>query len=79
MRFGNNGMDKVNLPIPNTEGPDSYDNAIILFERQGTDRLGRPSFRVQLGAQEDLERWKGAAAGGHEFAMQSGRRYGTLF
>lgn len=79
VRFGNNSMDKVNLPIPETEGPDSYDNSIILFERLGVDYLGRPSFRVQLGTQNDLEGWKGSAAGGHDYAMQSGRRYGTLF
>jgi len=33
MRFGHNGMDKLNLPIPGENGPDSYKNSFLHFER----------------------------------------------
>lgn len=34
IRFGNNGMDKLNLPIPGTDGPPTYDNKWLHFKRQ---------------------------------------------
>ncbi|MHB8203096.1 MAG: hypothetical protein ACYDHG_05235 [Desulfomonilaceae bacterium] len=33
LRFGHNGMDKLNLPIPGEYGPDSYENSFLHFER----------------------------------------------
>jgi hypothetical protein len=40
VRFANNQMDKVNLPVPGTDGPDSYDDSILLFERAGSTDEG---------------------------------------
>jgi HKD family nuclease len=34
MRYGNNGMDKVNLPIPGGQNPARYDHAYLLWERR---------------------------------------------
>jgi hypothetical protein len=53
VRFGNNSMDKVNLPIPGEDGPDSYDNSVAHFERLKLDR-----FRVKLGDKKDLAHWR---------------------
>lgn len=75
VRFGDNSMDKVNLPIPGIDGPGSYDNAVVHFER-----TGRKRFRVTLGDQLNLETWKARSrnqgllyrlAGGREFGFYS--------
>ena len=74
VRFGNNQMDKVNLPIPGQEGPNSYDNTVVHFERIGPER-----FRVRLAQGRGLARWRrlsqqqgmryAFAAGGREFGF----------
>ena len=63
VRFGNNQMDKVNLPIPGEEGPDSYDNTVLHFERIGPER-----FRLTLGNARDHARWQ-------RMSLQQGMRY----
>ena len=79
MRFGDNSMDKLNLPVPGADGPDSYDDSILFFDRQGTDELGRVKFRARLGDEEDLQKRKSAALSAGGYAMRSGRRYGLLY
>jgi hypothetical protein len=72
VRFGNNSMDKINLPIPGQEGPPSYDNSAILFERRGPGR-----FRMRLGIRSDREAWrKKSEAQGLVFEMAGGRAFG---
>jgi hypothetical protein len=79
VRFGNNSMDKVNLPIPGTNGPTSYDHSILKFTRAGIDGNGLPRFELAVGNSNDLKAWKAAALSHQEKHMQSGRRYGVLF
>lgn len=79
MRFGNNMMDKLNLPVPGAAGPPSYDHSVLLLERVGVDTTGRPHFRVQVGRNKDLARWKKRATAIHEEHMQGGRGYGLFF
>lgn len=72
VRFGNNSMDKINLPIPGQEGPRTYDNSVILFERRGPGR-----FRMRLGNRSDREAWrKKSQAQGLVFEMAGGRTFG---
>jgi hypothetical protein len=75
MRFGNNSMDKINLPIPGEDGPPTYDNSVVHFERIGPKR-----FRVSLGGPRELAQWRGrsqaqellyAFAGGRQFGFYS--------
>jgi hypothetical protein len=79
VRFANNQMDKVNLPVPGTDGPESYDDSILKFERDGVGAQGLPKFIVTVGTDADLQKWKKEAASEEERVMQSGRRYGVLF
>ena len=79
VRFGNNQMDKVNLPVPGTEGPQSYDNSILLFERSGLAPDGTLQFQLYVGNEAQLTRWKRASISVTDLRMQSGRRYGLLF
>lgn len=72
MRFGNNSMDKINLPIPGQDGPDTYDNAVVRFERVGHRR-----FRICLGSKVEQRRWrKYAEDQGLLFELAGGRRFG---
>jgi hypothetical protein len=53
IRYGNNQMDKVNLPIPNEEGPPSYDFSVLHFERIGAKR-----FKLRLARGDEKEQWR---------------------
>jgi hypothetical protein len=33
LRYGNNGMDKVNLPVPGGDYPPKYDHSYVLWEK----------------------------------------------
>jgi len=72
VRFGNNSMDKINLPIPGQEGPPSYDNSVILFERKAPGR-----FRMRLGSRADQKMWRRKSEEqGLVFEMAGGRAFG---
>lgn len=79
VRFGNNSMDKVNLPVPDSEGPATYDHKILMFERQPPSATGVSRFTVRLGNKNDLKKWKAAATTPVDLTMSSGRNYGLLF
>jgi hypothetical protein len=73
VRFGDNSMDKVNLPIPDREGPPSYDHAVVRFQRIGPKR-----FRLKLGSVREATAWQTRSreqnmnyrlAGGREFGF----------
>ncbi len=75
MRFGNNYMDKLNLPIPGAGGPPAYSNTTLLFERQPDG-----SFRLQVGSAAQVKAWKAASRRqGTSFTMQGGGRQWGVF
>lgn len=53
MRFGNNSMDKLNLPVPGGPGPETYRNQILLFQHR---RDG--AFDLRIGSEEEIREWK---------------------
>lgn len=71
LRLGNNMMEKISLPIPETHGFDMYDGKVLVFSPQDGH------FRMWALEAEDFE-----AAFGHRLAavrvMGSGRRYGHV-
>lgn len=74
VRFGNNFMDKLNLPRPGIEGPLSYSNKTLLFTRQ-TDG----SFSLKLGSKREIRGWKKISLTQKTFyEMQGGREYGVF-
>lgn len=71
LRLGNNMMEKISLPIPETHGFDIYDGKILVFERMDE------SFVMRALEADDFE-----TAFGDRLAevrvMGSGRRYGRI-
>ena len=73
LRFSNNLMDVLTLPVPGQEGPEEYDRKTLHFER-----IGVREFRLTIGRPADVRRWKkrsASIAGG--FSMKSSRRWGV--
>lgn len=79
VRFGDNSMDKVNLPIPGRDGPASYDNAYLIFERAGAGSSGLQRFRLTVTDARGLASRIAVAANHVDLSMASGRQYGLLF
>ncbi|MHC2467143.1 hypothetical protein ACVIHD_006155 [Bradyrhizobium embrapense] len=71
LRLGNNMMEKISLPIPETHGFDMYDGKVLVFSPQGGH------YRMWALEAEDFE-----SAFGHRLASvrvtKSGRRYGHI-
>src|SRR5205807_1645751 len=74
LRFGNNSMDKLDLPIPGVEGPPSYREQTLLFTRESPG-----TFRLTVGTPIDIAKWKVKSnAAGTLFTMRSGRKFGVF-
>jgi hypothetical protein len=74
LRFGNNSMDKLDLPIPGAEGPSSYSEKTLLFTRESAT-----SFRLSVGTAADIVNWKAASrAAATLFTMRGGRQFGVF-
>lgn len=74
LRFGNNQMDKLDLPIPGEEGPPSYRNQTLRFSREPDG-----AFRLTVGGPGDLAAWRRRSRELQTlFTMRSGRQYGVF-
>ena len=73
LRFADNSMDVLTLPIPETEGPESYDSETLHFER-----VGVRGFHLTIGRPNDVRKWKRRSqtiCG--DFRMRGGRLWGV--
>lgn len=71
LRLGNNLMEKITLPIPETHGLDLYDGKVLVFQRSGNQ------FKMWALEADDFL----TAFGNRLYdvkAMGSGRRYGPI-
>lgn len=73
VKFGDNSMDKVNLPVPGDFGPRSYDGYVLHFERIAPKRF-RLTMRKPAAAKEWVQ--KSEAMGISRKLGTSGRRFG---
>ena len=74
MRFGNNQMDKLNLPVPEDGGPPEYEGKTLLFKRVSSNR-----FQLSVRSRAAASRWKSKSRNqGTLFEMRSGREYGVF-
>lgn len=73
LRFSNNHMDVLTLPIPGTEGPTKYDQETLCFTRMGLRK-----FRLELGKKPRVLQWKRKSQAIEGlFKMKSGRQWGV--
>jgi hypothetical protein len=73
LRFSNNAMDVLGLPIPGEGGPVKYDDEYLHFER-----MSDGAFNLTLGTASQHRKWGQASSaieGSH--AMRSGRAWGV--
>ncbi len=69
MRFGNNQMDKLNLPVPGSPRPVTYHGQTLLFHRNTDD-----TFALRVAGPKDISQWKSLSQRqGTLFSMRSGR------
>jgi len=74
MRFGNNYMDKLNLPIPGEGGPPDYSHTVLLFTRQSDG-----GFRMRVGTPDEARAWRRRSRSQETlFRMRGGREYGVF-
>lgn len=77
MRFSNNSMDVLTLPVPGTQGPAKYDQQTLLFEK--TSNRSGLRFELKLASAGDKGRWKARSKPvGGPFQMTSGREWGVF-
>ena len=73
LRFSNNHMDVLTLPVPDAGGPPTYDNEILCFKR-----IDIRTFRLTLGTRRQASNWKRWSLGiNAAFAMRGGREWGV--
>jgi hypothetical protein len=74
LRFSNNSMDVLTLPIPGTEGPLAYDGETLLFRSTGLN-----TFTLSLAGSTDKKKWKHQSERiDASFKMSSGRKWGVF-
>jgi HKD family nuclease len=74
MRFGDNSMDKLTLPLPGNPGPQTYRNQTLLFSKRSDG-----AFDLYVGNDNDITHWKERSRNqGTTFKMKSGRQYGVF-
>jgi len=72
MRFGNNSMDKINLPILNS--PYTYAGQILLFKNNN-----KGFYELQIGSARQAARWHTLSQQQNtQYSMKSGREYGVF-
>lgn len=71
LRYGNNAMEKLTLPLPEQYGYDCYDGKILTFQVEENEII------LQAFEHDDFFRVYGAHLSSC-MEMQSGRRYGTI-
>jgi hypothetical protein len=74
LKFGNNGMDKLNVPPSGARGPLFYRGKTLLFTR-----LANGSFRFTVGDHADLRRWRRLSQPKRAaYALPGGRNWGIF-
>lgn len=74
MRYGNNQMDKLNLPVPRNPGPPTYQNTTLMFTKKG-----KSNFELDVGTRARSRIWKVISQRqGTFYKMASGREFGVI-
>ena len=74
LRFSDNSMDVLTLPVPERPWPTAYDNRTLLFEK-----LADGTFRLELDTPRKRRVWRHRSKSARtDFRMTSGRRWGVF-
>ena len=74
LSYSDNKMDKLNLPMPGTNGPSAYDRENLLFSQISSD-----VFKLTIGDKAEKASWrKKSKAINAGFKMASGREWGVF-
>ena len=77
LRFSNNSMDVLTLPIPGTEGPLRYDGETLVFE-EVADSAG-VKYILRIASAPDRRAWRHQSRRvSGDFKMRSGREWGVF-
>lgn len=79
IRFSDNGMDVINLPIPEYNGVETYEGAILVFTRDNPSPSGLDQFTLTVTDADGLDEMKETASNIIDLEMRGGRKYGLLF
>jgi hypothetical protein len=79
VRVGNNSMDKVNLPVPDSVGIESYDDTYLIFKRTKRRHDGAALFELVITDERGKDAAIASASETVPFQMAGGRQYGLLF
>jgi hypothetical protein len=77
LRFSNNSMDVLTLPLPGAEGPTKYDQETLLFEKVSDGRGFRFVLRLAAGGDKRQWRTRSQRVDG-AYQMTSGREWGLF-
>lgn len=74
LRYSNNSMDVLALPLPGDGGPDAYDGEVLRFRRSGPWQ-----FVLTVGSRTEVREWRRRSREIEgEFAMKGGRSWGVF-
>ena len=79
IRFSSNGMDIINLPIPEQNGIETYQGTFLLFARDSPEGGDRRRFTVTVTDEAAIRERKASASNCVDLEMNRGRKYGLLF
>jgi len=77
LRFSNNSMDVLTLPVPGSEGPETYDQKTLLFQEKVDSRGSL--FDLTLGTTREVQEWRRRSRAINGLVtMTSGREWGIF-
>lgn len=79
VRYADNSMDKVNLPVPGRNGPSTYDNSYLIFDHAGLAPGGLQQFQLTVTDLAGLNARRNSSRNAVDLQMTSGRPYGLFF
>lgn len=74
MRYSHNGMDTLDLPLPGTDGPATYEHVVLVFDQVGPD-----TFTLRIASPSQAARLKATSmATGTLYTLSGGRQWGVV-
>ncbi|GID27583.1 hypothetical protein [Paractinoplanes brasiliensis] len=79
VRVGANSMDKIDLPLPESVGIDTYDDSYLIFRRTRGRHEGAALFELEITDEPGLRDVRAPASHSFAWRMHGGREWGLVF